>query len=48
MTSKVKVKVDIRQGIECEAPASPWLRFCIGAGILCLCVTPLVAVVRWW
>ncbi|WP_158453619.1 hypothetical protein [Pseudogulbenkiania sp. NH8B] len=44
-----------RQGIDLKTQFSPWLRFCIGMGILFLAltpllcaITPLLSAIRWW
>jgi len=36
------------KNIELEGEFSPFIRFCIGAGILLLCATPFVYAIRWW
>jgi len=36
------------EGIELRGEFSPFLRACIGIGILMLCAAPLVYALRWW
>jgi len=36
------------EGIELHGEFSPFLRACIGIGILMLCAAPLIYAVRWW
>jgi len=35
-------------GIEISGEFSPFLRACIGLGILMVCASPLLYVIRWW
>lgn len=43
--SKTEVEMHPENGIKVAGELSPWLRACIGTGILLLCVVPLVYVV---
>ncbi len=36
------------KNIKAKGEMSPWIRFCIGMGILFLTVTPLILAIRWW
>jgi len=37
-----------QNGVEVSGEFSPFLRLCIGLGILMLCAAPLVYAIRWW
>ena len=42
--SKTEVEMHPENGIKVSGELSPWLRFCIGIGIILLCLSPLIYV----
>jgi len=46
--SKGIFRMNRQDGIEVSGEFSPFLRLCIGIGILMLCAAPLIYVIRWW
>jgi len=46
--SKGTLRMNKQEGLEMTGEFSPFIRFCIGVGILLLCATPFVLAIRWW
>ncbi|WP_227430393.1 hypothetical protein [Psychrobacter sp. I-STPA6b] len=46
--SKTEVSMHAKDGIKLKGELSPWIRFCIGMGILFLTASPFILAIKWW